>query len=310
MKTRYGHKITAVIVVTVLIVLTIFVAMYYSSPIWGWLYNTDTSPIVLCLYNSETNIGNLMNAQLYAILLRMRSHSTVYCYTVCKVPIFATFVQYRRENLALVDLDGIYSWENATGDYWVQVAPILQTMVSGVPCICSATPDPTIIIHFRCADVPFNRHNSYEFAKYRFYTDIIQAELAAGTAQRVVIIYNNQHLSNPTFRQWGNAYVEALRVHIVEVCQTEVCVESGTILEDFQRFRCAQVLISGASSMSFMAAMVNHHKAHIMESAPRYLNALSTTYPEHVTEHPRDVLSHELVADYGDINTVCSLLAN
>ena len=293
----YNWKVTTGVMIGITLVLLVLalIAVYRG-------------PIVIQLYGLD-NIGNQINEQLFVILTRLQSHPVICCFTVSQIPIFSTVKTYNRGNLTVSHLGDMHTWDNGTGDYWVQVSPILQSMLEHVPCVCSTMPEPIAVIHFRCADVPFVRHPKYNFAKYRFYTDIIRQEVALYGVQKVVIVYNNTHLSNPTFRRWGDQYAQRLQSQITDVCQVPVSTQSGSTMEDFQVFRCAPVLISVDSSMSFLAAMVNHSRAHVMQSNYRSRHADQTTsYPDHVTEHPRDVLPHDSVHDYGDVDTVCRLL--
>lgn len=130
-------------------------------------------------------------------------------------------------------------------EFWSKMKPYIhkileETLVKSGLQIEQKNP----VIHFRCADIPFNKHSDYQLLKYDFYKQAI-----AGQSE-VDIIYCNKHQTSELEQKACDEYAEYLKNELAPIKANIVC---GSINEDFARMFYAPMCISSGSSMSFMA---------------------------------------------------------
>jgi len=130
-------------------------------------------------------------------------------------------------------------------EFWSKMKPYIhkilgETLVKSGLQIEQKNP----VIHFRCADIPFNKHRDYHLLKYDFYKQAIAGQ------KEVDIIYCNTHKTSELEQKACDEYAEYLKNELAPVKANIVC---GTINEDFARMFYAPMCISSGSSMSFMA---------------------------------------------------------
>ena len=147
--------------------------------------------------------------------------------------------------------DSIGEWDDwtcdnkDTVDLWKAMSPYISKMLdealekSGLK-IDEKNP----VIHFRCSDVPFNRHPEYHLQKYEFF------KKALGDYKGDIDLINcSTHLSSDRDQEMCKTYIEYLQKEL----GTNINVQCGTILEDFAKMFYAPICISSGSSMSFFA---------------------------------------------------------
>ena len=110
----------------------------------------------------------------------------------------------------------------------------------------------SVIIHFRCADVPFNKWYPYHFQKYKYFKDALDEIKKTIDITKVIILYNNTHLSNEKNMNACDIYVNELKKYIVNLGYN-VNIESYSNIDDFAMMFYAPAVISTHSSFSFMS---------------------------------------------------------
>ena len=150
------------------------------------------------------------------------------------------------------------------------------------------------IIHYRCSDVPFNRHPWYHLAKYNFYKDALKGY------NSVDIFSCHTHASKDNNKETCHKYVELLTKEL-ETNGIKVNVMCGHFIEDFAKMFYAPLVISPGSSMSFMAGYFGHGKlittGHEKEGTDAKCTICTGEY-----------LLHSQVPDYFDVDAVHKML--
>jgi len=157
------------------------------------------------------------------------------------------------------------------------------------------------VIHFRCADTPFCRHDKYHFQKYIFFRDALQGH------DKVILLSCHTHNSRADWTDACRQYSDSLRNYLtgIGVQVTVQCHESN--LKDFATMFYAPLVISTGSSFSFMAGYFGHgtfHSAgHVHD--PEMTSPLSSLPPW--MRYDTDV-GHQQVSDYLNVPSVIKLL--
>ena len=163
-----------------------------------------------------------------------------------------------------------------------------------------------IIIHFRCADVPFVKHYAYHFQKYQYFKDALDDIKQTISTNKVIILYNNSHLSNERNMNACNIYVDELKKYIINLGYN-VNIESYSNIDDFAMMFYAPAVISTHSSFSFMSGFFgmgkfisagHFYEKNIIEKCDNCDNWLYKGYD----------LNHKDVVDYYDTTTVINQL--
>jgi hypothetical protein len=159
------------------------------------------------------------------------------------------------------------------------------------------------VIHFRCADTPFEKNFHYHFQRYQYFKDAL--EKIENENKTIVFLYNNTHLSNESQQNTCNIYVEKLTEYL-ESIGYKVNIQSKTNVEDFATMFFAPAVISTSSSFSFMSGFFGNGQY----IQPTFFNG---DYVEQCTDCSDFILkgyniSHREVEDYHDIDTVYKLL--
>lgn len=198
------------------------------------------------------------------------------------------------------------------------MAPLIRKIRSSldeksITCQSSTTPD--VVIHFRCADAPRNRHYEYVFQKFKWYQ--IALERAATQLGKKVEDLSITILSCTDFNLGGDneqkkqdeekqtilcsSVVKAL----VSYLNINVSVKCGSVREDFLLMMNTPCLISSGSSLSYLAALTNEN----LMITPDYLHTDNLYYRDNWVVLPSEELKHDDVVDYDDIPTVISKLS-
>lgn len=187
-----------------------------------------------------------------------------------------------------------------------------------------------IVIHFRCADSPRNRHYEYFFQKYPWYLKSLKwaidhLELLGINSNKVTILSCTSHVhpgfdfkkldGSLTDKEKQNKLCNEVVRHFEDYLikhgynPTIMC---GSIEEDFSIMCNAKCLISPGSSMSYVAALTNDnlmitpdflHTGLVSES--KYNNV---SFRDNWYILPSEELDHSDVPDYDDIEHVKRLL--
>jgi hypothetical protein len=107
------------------------------------------------------------------------------------------------------------------------------------------------IIHFRCADTPFIKHESYYFQKYSYFNNSLkELQDKIGKFTDVTILACFSHVSSDEDKQSCNTYVNKLKEHLNKY---NVHIDCNSNVDDFVSMFYAPAVISTISSFSFMA---------------------------------------------------------
>ncbi len=109
-----------------------------------------------------------------------------------------------------------------------------------------------IIIHFRCADTPFAKHEGYHFQKYKYFKDALEEIKKTISTTKIIILYNNSHLSNDKNMNACDIYVNELKKYLINLGY-DANIESYSNIDDFAMMFYAPAVISTHSSFSFMS---------------------------------------------------------
>ena len=106
------------------------------------------------------------------------------------------------------------------------------------------------VIHFRCADTPFNRHGEYHFQKYSFFKQALDDLQSEDTT--VLLMNCSSHRSGNKEKEACATYVDSISDYLKGegYTATRVC---GDNLDDFATLFYAPAVISTISSFSFMS---------------------------------------------------------
>jgi hypothetical protein len=107
------------------------------------------------------------------------------------------------------------------------------------------------IIHFRCADTPFNKRDWYHLQKYSFFKNgLIDIEEKIGKINKITILSCSDHLSNEENKKSCNNYAELLKEELIEYNPEIKC---NSNVDDFVSMFYSPAVISTISSFSFMS---------------------------------------------------------
>ena len=162
------------------------------------------------------------------------------------------------------------------------------------------------VIHYRCSDVPMDRHNYYHFQKYEYFKKALTniRENTGSTNKKVYIFYCNTHNNDENKQRTCDDYSTSLVSYLENLGYTAI-VKCGKIDEDFATLFYAPAVIGTGGSFSFMAGFLSDgifFSSMYDESRERELKDsdgwLLTGY----------TLKHAEVADYYDTQTVIKSL--
>jgi hypothetical protein len=158
------------------------------------------------------------------------------------------------------------------------------------------------IIHFRCADVPFNKHGMYYFQKYSFFNKALQdIEQKIGKINNVIILSCTDHLSNEENKNACNIYADLFKTHLSKYNPKILC---NTNVDDFVLMFYAPAVISTISSFSFMSGYFGNGiyiQPNLMDQNEEKCLDCNNTYKGYNIQHNK-------VNDYHNIDEVYKLL--
>ena len=167
----------------------------------------------------------------------------------------------------------------------------------------------SIIIHFRCADTPFVKHEGYHFQKYNYFKDALDEINKTINNKKIIILYNNTHLSNKNNMNACDIYVNSLKKYIIDLGYN-VSIESYSNIDDFAMMFYAPAVISTHSSFSFMSGFFGMgifiSSGHFYE---RDNDIIKCDNCDNWLYKGYD-LYHKDVKDYNDTNSIINQLKN
>jgi len=136
--------------------------------------------------------------------------------------------------------------------YWRTCGPILRRLFDQV--LPKVKPQTVPIVHFRCSDIPFNRHPFYHLPTNDMveWTCKIIKERGYNS---VVFLHCNKHLANTGDKKHCERFFEHY-INIYKKNNITVSFQCKSILEDFASMVYSPLLVSlNESSFAFVAGM-------------------------------------------------------
>ena len=152
------------------------------------------------------------------------------------------------------------SWEiqnNNQYDFWICMKPLIRKILDDTFQKCDLVKNvDNPIIHFRCADTPFNGHLGYNFQYYSFFKDSLKK-----ISTKLNKKYDKVDIMSCSFHNSGKEQQESCSIYsksIQEYLKT-IGYESNIICnsnnDDFATLFYAPAVISTQSSFSFMSGL-------------------------------------------------------
>jgi hypothetical protein len=193
--------------------------------------------------------------------------------------------------------------ENKNMDLWELLKPTVHSILQSAIEKSNLVSSPGTIIHFRCADTPFIKHQSYRLQHYSFFKYCL--ELIHPINKRVVLMNCSTHLSGKEEQKSCSEYIERLSSYLNSLGYRveKQCKTNG---EDFADLFQAEAVISTGGSFSFMSGFFGKGK---------FLSA-EHTIDDRICDRPKCLdtfmkgynIPHENVESYHDIDDVYALL--
>jgi len=206
----------------------------------------------------------------------------------------------------------VSGWEIETDEryyFWQCMKPLVHQILDDTFKKCNLDKKVEYpIIHFRCADTPFNKHSMYHFQYYPFFKDALEKIFIKLNKRydNLYIMSCNLHKSNDTMKESCNIYVNSLQEYLKDNnFNSEIVCNSN--IDDFATLFYAPAIISTSSSFSFMSGFFGNGifisselKNKKEEDCKSCNNVILYGYN----------LSHEKVNDYNDTETIIDKLKN
>ena len=183
----------------------------------------------------------------------------------------------------------------------------------------------TIVIHFRCADVPFTKHPKYHLQKYEFFTVAVRnaqtrSEFKNVKIRRVVLLTFPHHENTDSRRVAAcNTYTNSIKMLLEKhFTDLRIDIQSETTLEDFATLFYAPYTVSTGSSFSFYAGY--YGMGFFQTTAISQVDSEQEVCPDCSNEEKSNCylptenvicgynIMHSSVDDYTDTNAVMTLL--
>lgn len=189
--------------------------------------------------------------------------------------------------------------------YWQNIRPVMREVFEAtLPAIEVQYP----VLHFRCSDSPFNKHNQYHMTKGSSIAWMAKQIKNRGY-DRVTLLSCNQHrsLDQNSCQKYIDFYAEIFNNEGVSVE-----VQCNNIIQDFAMMVYSPILVTiNASSFSFMAGISKDPHNYIscnmgIEINDRYYLQSEADW----ILDPQQPLLHKYVTDYNDTQDVINKLKN
>lgn len=234
--------------------------------------------------------------------------------------IFSKFIQ---------DMDKKFINENITSDYlrtqegekmwfiednkhiifWNISKPIIQQILSNM--FSKMKLNVTVeypVIHFRCGDVPFERHYAYHFVKYSFYKEALNIITKKGNKKysEVLILSCSSHRATGKSKEYCNIYTQSLKAYL-ESIGYEVNIQCNNIIEDFAKLYYSVAAISSVSSYSFIGGFFGEGQFVSSEYNYEYNTEETCTICDDWMIKGYQV-KHKFIPDYDNTSSVIQIL--
>ena len=165
-----------------------------------------------------------------------------------------------------IDMEKLYEsnktaalWENGGYNLWRVLQPTVRKCLKDVIAgISWHIPVYDCVIHFRCSDVPFCRHESYHLIKYSWYREAIIVALEHYQIENIQILSCVSHNVND-YNYLCKDLAYDLGKFILDEFGIPFQISCGTIEEDMGMMYKSKVLITGISSFSFFAGLASNN---------------------------------------------------
>lgn len=107
------------------------------------------------------------------------------------------------------------------------------------------------IIHLRCSDQPFGRHDEYHFQRYKYYLEVLEKY----KYKNIYIMSCSGHQSGGKEADACKIYIDDLRNYLIENGYN-VNIICNDNIKDFALMFYAPIVISSVSSYSFMSGFL------------------------------------------------------
>lgn len=247
---RYNINSVLIILIILLIILLIYKSRVYE--------NYDNAPI---------DIGNVLSVYYYNLVLSiLKKEDFKYSNNNIFIKEFPNYIKWNEtlydefitNNISINDIINIDKLA-----FWHIKNYKLQKIHSIMKPTINKIFDDTFkklnlkkqikypIIHFRCADTPFVKHNSYYFQKYSYFDKAINdIENKIGKIKDITILACFDHLSNNEDKTSCNIYASKLKEHLNNY---NIHLKCNSNVDDFVSMFYAPAVISTISSFSFMS---------------------------------------------------------
>lgn len=166
--------------------------------------------------------------------------------------VFTQWLRHYRGTLSMgYDLWAFSKYPRELAAFWDQCGPVVRAAL-----LKAALPDAEtydVLLHFRCADSPFNRHANYHLQKADFYRWAFR-NLRVKPGATVHVLGNSTWLTNPQEQDCCHTWGQELHRFLQEEGYRVQVVESGSVIQDFSRLLKAKKLVGSTSTYALMAS--------------------------------------------------------
>jgi hypothetical protein len=186
------------------------------------------------------------------------------------LPLYIKFNQdiydkLRKEGFTYIELNlslKVDLWQvknNKIEKFWLIMKPLIKEIIDNAlkkSGLYKKVQYP--VIHFRCSDIPFIRHNQYKLQKYTFYKDSLEEikRKSGVNYDTIILLTSNVHRSNINNKEACDIYLNGIKNYI-ESIGYKVIIQSKSKEEDFATLFYAPAVISPGSSFSFISGFFN-----------------------------------------------------
>ena len=202
----------------------------------------------------------------------------------------------------------VSTWElinNERYEFWNCMKPLIHKILDDTFKQCELVKNlNNPIIHFRCADTPFSKHEGYNFQYYQFFKSSLEkiSTKLNKKYDKVDIMSCSFHHSGKTEQNSCSIYAKSLQDYLKKIgYQSDVICNSN--IDDFATLFYSPAVISTYSSFSFMSGFFGKG----MFISTEFVEGKKCDKCVDFTEYGYNLLHHQ-VDDYNKTNEVIALL--